>query len=393
MYPICQAFLPKSLTWLILCVPQFPAERVSIQRMIDEFGWKPFRSISTAKLSNNKGYVMTRFNAMDITFSHAPLPGIKPADMAYWFSVIHKSTTVQYADGTKASIPNYQLFHPIDHILHTRTAETMNTRTLSLTWIEFPLAQCTIASRDSAGVPAFDCPNDRRGFLKNDPQSMWINAHQGNTTMKVTGWRNNTNDGLITFVFQVVRSGITVNPITVTHSWRNSPAGLVLTTTTLVGVNSAIGRVNTGGGKTANMLAIEGYCNGESTQDAVTRNIVHFVQEYGNLENVIPMVLKAKGGAVVVATGSKPPAASLVVEPAVAIASDEDMSAAATTVTVSENEPASLIDAQDSEGQHMDAVAAAAILEAHYAAEEGVQGAAQPAAAPHGEVDDVAVGH
>ena len=204
--------------------------------------------------------------------------------------------------------------------------------------------------------------------------------------MKVTAWRSSTNNGLITFVLQMIRSGVTVTPITVTHSWKASPAGLVLTTTTMVGINSGIGRINAGGGKTANMLAIEGYCNGESVQDAVTRNILHFVQEYGNLENVIPMVLRARDGAVVSATGSRPAAAALLAEPVPPHSLDDSVHAEAI-----EEGGESEASATQEDGGPIEEAAAVAILEAHFAAEAAASD--QAVAAPGGEVDDVATGH
>jgi hypothetical protein len=290
---------------------QFPPTRPDIDRLIKEFGWRPFRDISTAKFVNAKGwewaYRRNQQNAINITFMHAPLARVNAAGMAYWWDIIHRNTTLQFQDGTTDTFPNYLLFHPVDHIRHTRTRDKLQ-RGVNITWVEFLLTGCTVPTISSQGVPNFDCSEaNGKGFLQNADPSLWRDEPQGNSTMRVTYWRNTAANnrtgqpgkGKITFVYQK-RAAVVVDPVTVTHSWVDTPAGLELKTTVIIGMLD-IGLVAPlgYGGKTASQLAIEGYINGEDRQQAITRNILHFIQEYGNLENVIPMVLEARDGSVV----------------------------------------------------------------------------------------------
>jgi hypothetical protein len=291
----------------IIDASQFPAVRPDMERMIDEFRWKPFRTLGSATLANKRGWTWTYLrqnqNAINMTLSHAPLRNITAEDMEFWFDNIHKNTTIEYQDGSKATFPNYLLFHPVDHILHTRSRDSIGLG-VNLTWIEFPLSQCYIRSMDASGIPNFDCSHATRGFMRNDPLSWWRDQPQTNSTTTVTAWQNLParrrvpGRGSITFAFRI-RAALVVDPVTVTHTWWDSPAGLQLQSTTIIGMLHLGGIVPAGSSKNASTQAIEGYCNGEELQASITRNILHFIQEYGNLENVIPMVRQGMNGTVV----------------------------------------------------------------------------------------------
>lgn len=47
-----------------------------------------------------------------VTIDHAPLPGVTPADLLWWFT--HIGGTVEYGG---ARVPRYLAWHPLDHIL------------------------------------------------------------------------------------------------------------------------------------------------------------------------------------------------------------------------------------------------------------------------------------
>ncbi|WP_088288536.1 hypothetical protein [Kineosporia sp. A_224] len=47
-----------------------------------------------------------------VTIDHAPLPGVTPADLLWWFT--HIGGTVRYGG---AVVPRYLAWHPVDHIL------------------------------------------------------------------------------------------------------------------------------------------------------------------------------------------------------------------------------------------------------------------------------------
>lgn len=46
-----------------------------------------------------------------VTIDHAPLPGVAPADLLWWFT--HLDGSVPYAGG---AVPRYLAWHPLDHI-------------------------------------------------------------------------------------------------------------------------------------------------------------------------------------------------------------------------------------------------------------------------------------
>ena len=292
---------------------KFPASRPEMYRLTAEFGWKPFRGLSSARLVNQRGWTWThlrgRQNAINMTFSHAPLRNVTATDMAFWFNNIHRNTTIQYRDGTQDTFPNYLLFHPVDHILHTRSRDNIGLN-VELTWVEFPLSGCYIKSMGANGIPTFDCSEAKKGFLRNEPLKTWRDQPQGNSTTTVTAWQNvpatsrSPGRGSITFVFRV-RAAIVVDAVTVIHTWSDTPAGLHIETTTIIGMLNIGGITSAGSSKNASTQAIEGYCNGEEVQASITRNILHYIQEYGNLENVIPMVKQGMGGTVVRATTAR----------------------------------------------------------------------------------------
>jgi hypothetical protein len=96
----------------------------------------------------------------------------------------------------------------------------------------------------------------------------------------------------------------TVDAVTITHSWSDGPRrtprgnpGLRVTTNVRVGLASPIGMQQLSPlipGKTINDQIIETFANGEHHIAAAWRNALHIIQEFGNLQNVIPQLRAAR---------------------------------------------------------------------------------------------------
>ena len=68
----------------------------------------PLRSVDTARWSITE----LPHGRRRVTIDHAPLPGVTPADLLWWFT--HIAGTVPYGG---ASVPRYLAWHPLDHVL------------------------------------------------------------------------------------------------------------------------------------------------------------------------------------------------------------------------------------------------------------------------------------
>ena len=84
--------------------------------------------------------------------------------------------------------------------------------------------------------------------------------------------------------------------ITVSQTWMDEKfprKGLRITTSVLVGLNNANGQTPVAPGITLNNVIVQIFANGEDPTAAAYRQILHYIQEYGNLENVIPRLKHA----------------------------------------------------------------------------------------------------
>jgi len=250
----------------------------------------------------SKKVAYTTFGALNINVAHLPLKKVNARDMAcFW-----RNQEGVMPDGT----PIYLLWHPVDHV-DFQTSAALDTPPVAGTTfqiIEFFLTGCSPAPLVTTPTKSYTCPRSQQGFVQSSDPALWSSWPQLNGTFRVTSWSDQSSKfskngiGGLTFVLDLTlqtQLGPQVIPaaITVSQTWMDDRfRGLRINTNVLVGLNNANGQtpVPALGGITLNNVIVQIFANGEDPTAAAYRQILHYIQEYGNLENVIPWLKFAR---------------------------------------------------------------------------------------------------
>lgn len=201
----------------------------------------------------------------------------------------------RYASTTNTTnAVRYLRFHGADHVFHRLSSRPIKPGSTRLTWCEIPLSGCSYNPK-SATAP-WVCPPRRTGYTRSSNSSAWSSLFSSKVEMVVSRF----DKGGIEFYTSRSSALLPQSPRvvgSVRHTWRDSPAGLVMATHSYIGL-MAPGSVTTFDTSTlaasANALVRQGYLAGASNipNGNLTAlgwlNALHFLEEYAGTATWLP---------------------------------------------------------------------------------------------------------
>lgn len=253
----------------------FPARRPPL--------W-PFRTLDTASVATceRKGPY-----GWKLTIKHKDLKGITEPMMVWLFANLASGTSTHPTDGQK--YPNFLLYHPRDHILHTRTDDKDAFRKgRQNRFVEFPLTGCRRKAPDSF---EFDCPkapDANPGWLSTS-NTTWTMLEQTNGTSSI---KRNTKKA-IRFSSRGCSNPPDGGPCAwvtkTTHTWKTNKATGDLTIASELRIGIGL--------QGPDQKIVDGWRNGVDAELRCNRVRLHFIEEIGGLEHWLPQAYAEAGGA------------------------------------------------------------------------------------------------